>query len=167
MITMKRLITIALAIVMIFALGVTVFADSSPVPKEQYSIVVTYSPSDGSLGDASADKNTVIIDPSDDGLVTLTANVKDGKFSKWDIKGEYDIVEGNLTTPKLVIRPHSDIIANAIFEKDGKPATPDTPSSSSGGSGTSPKTGDPLYMIIVFSILALGMGAFAVKKIKE
>ena len=127
---MKRLITIALAIVMIFALGVTVFADSSPVPKEQYSIVVTYSPSDGSLGDASADKNTVIIDPSDDGLVTLTANVKDGKFSKWDIKGEYDIVEGSLTTPKLVIRPHSDIIANAIFEKDGKPATPDTPSSS-------------------------------------
>lgn len=167
MITMKRLITVALVIVMIFALGVTAFADSSPVPKEQYSIDVTYSPSDGSLGDASADKNTVIIDPSDDGLVTITANVKDGKFSKWDIKGEYDIVEGSLTTPKIVIRPHSDISANAIFEKDGKPATPDTPSSSDGGSGTSPKTGDPLYMIIVFSILALGMGAFAVKKIKE
>ena len=164
---MKRIITIALVIVMIFALAVPVFAESSPQPKEKYSINVTYSPADGSMGEAGSDKNQIIIDPSDDGLVTLTAVPKDGKFSRWDIKGEYDIVEGDLTTPKIVIRPHSDITANAIFEKDGKPATPDTPSSSGGGSGTSPKTGDPLYLIIAFTVLALGMGAFAIKKIKE
>jgi len=165
---MKKLITVALVIVMIFSLSVTVFAADydSPQPKETYSIAVSYSPADGSLGVASSDKNQVTID-SEDGKVILTATVKDGKFNRWDIKGEYEIVEGSLTSPKLVIIPKSDISANAIFEKDGKPATPDSPSSSSDSGSTSPKTGDPLYLIIGFAVLALGVGAFAIKKIKE
>ncbi len=42
------------------------------------------------------------------------------------------------------------------------PTSPSTPSSS-----TSPKTGDPLLFVAGLSVLALGLGAFAVKKIKE
>lgn len=162
---MKKLITIALAVVMLFTMVVSVAAEDSPQPKEVYSISVSYSPADGSLGEAGSDKNQVIIDSSgEDGLVTLTAVVKEGKFEKWDIQGEYEIVEGSLTSPKLVIKPLSDIKAVAIFSGSGSSSTP---SSESTPSGTSPKTGDPLYLIIGFAVLALAAGAFAIKKIKE
>lgn len=168
---MKKLVSVALALVMIFALTATFAAKDSPVGKDFYSISVSYSPADGSLGTASGDKSSVkVSDPDEDGNVTLTAVTKDkGIFSKWTIEGDYELVSGSLTDPVIVIKPKSDISAVATFEKPG--ATPDSSSSkqSSGGSDSksSPKTGDPLWIVLGLAVLALGAGALAVKKIKE
>ncbi len=176
---MKKVLSIALALVMIFALSAVAFADEatdateyvSPTPKEYFDIVVSYEPGDGSLGDAVADTYQII--RNSDGTVTLIATPKgEGKFDKWIIEGEYDVVEGDLTDPTITIRPKSDIKADAVFVKatsdateavNPKPTTPAKPNNSS----TSPKTGDPLFLIIALAALALGTGIFAVKKIKE
>ena len=163
---MKRMISVVLALVMIFALAATVAAKSSPVGKDFYDIGVSYKPADGSLGTASGDKDKVkISDPDEDGNVTLTAVKKgDGSFEKWIIDGDYDIVSGSLTDSVIVIKPKSDIKAVAQFAG----ATPDQkPTEKPNDSQTSPKTGDPMLIILGLAILALGAGACAVKKIKE
>ena len=51
---MKKLVSIVLALVMIFALTATVAALDSPVVKD-YTIIVGYDPADGSLGTADGD----------------------------------------------------------------------------------------------------------------
>lgn len=166
---MKKLVSIVLALVMIFALTATVAALDSPVVKD-YTIIVGYDPADGSLGTAEGDKTTVKVEAvGEDGEVKLTAVQRgDGEFIRWDIDGEYEIVSGSLTDPVLVIKPLSDIKAIARFTQPGgstpdspaKPAKPDTGTSS-------PKTGDPLWFVLGMAVLALGAGALAVKKIKE
>ena len=166
MITMKRMISVVLALVMIFALAAVVTAKSSPVAKDFYDISVSYNPADGSLGTASGDKDKVnISDPDDNGNVTLTAVKKgDGSFEKWVIDGDYDIISGSLTDSVIVIKPKTDIKATAKFAG----ATPDQkPTEKPNDSKTSPKTGDPLWIILGLAVLALGAGAIAVKKIKE
>lgn len=165
---MKKMISVALAIVMIFALAATFAAKDSPVGKDYYSIDVGYSPADGSLGTASGDKSSVKISaPDEDGNVTLTAVSKDkGVFSKWNIKGDYEIVSGKLTDSVIVIKPKSDVEAIAEFTAPG--SSPDQkPTEKPNDSKTSPKTGDPMWIILGLAVLALGAGAIAVKKIKE
>ncbi|MBQ3265541.1 MAG: LPXTG cell wall anchor domain-containing protein [Ruminococcus sp.] len=46
---------------------------------------------------------------------------------------------------------------------------PTTPAATTPGNsgGTSPKTGDPMIFVVGLGVLALGLGALAVKKIKE
>lgn len=166
---MKKLVSVVLALVMIFALTATFAADESPVGKDRYSIVVGYDPADGSLGTAGGNKSNVKVDAvGEDGEVKLTA-VKEGngEFIKWVIEGKYDIVSGSLTDPVIVIKPLSDINAVAKFAAPGttpdsssKPANPDN-------SKSSPKTSDPLWIVLGMAVLALGAGALAVKKIKE
>ena len=176
MISLKKVLSIALALVMIFALSATVFAEDatehmSPTVEEFYKIDVKPNPSDGHLGDATADNYTVI--RNSDGTVTLTANPKgDGEFDKWIIDGEYEVIEGSLTDPTITIKPKSDIDAIASFKDTTAPATEPastapTTSPKTDGGATSPKTGDPLFLIISLAALALGVGVFAVKKIKE
>ena len=88
-------------------------------------------------------------------------------FVDWTIDGKYEIISGSLTDPVLVIKPLSDIDALAKFVAPGttpdsssKPANPDN-------SKSSPKTADPLWIVLGMAVLALGAGALAVKKIKE
>ncbi len=47
------------------------------------------------------------------------------------------------------------------------PTTPSSTTTPGNSEKSSPKTGDPLWIILGLSILALGAGAVAVKKIKE
>ena len=165
---MKKLVSIVLALVMIFALTATFAAADSPTPKDFYTIVVDYDPADGSLGTADGDKKTVSVEAvGEDGEVKLTAVQKgNGVFVKWVIGGEYEIVSGSLNDSVIVIKPLSDINATAQFTQPG--ATPDSPSKPSNPDEgkSSPKTGDPLWIVLGLSILALGLGAVAVKKIK-
>ena len=164
---MRKLVSIALVLVMVFAMTVSASALISPGAKDHFGITVGTSPSDGSLGSASTDKDSVQVTENEDGTVTLTAEEKgNGKFSHWEIEGDYDIVEGSLTSKTIVIRPKSDIHAVAVFEEDGKKATADT-TVKPNNSNTSPKTGDPMFIVFGLAVLVLGAGALAVKKIKE
>lgn len=247
MITMKKIISVALALVMVFALTMSVAAKDSPSAKGYYSITVSTEPADGSLGTADTDKAQVDKTATgSDAEVTLTAEETDGFFTLWIIEGDYEIVDGDLEYPELVIIPKSDIHAIASFSieeefltmtakakgdgtatvspasvpkgsnqlvtftaTDGKDTftewileckydivegslksrtlvirpytdvhgtavfTSDGTSSNVSGGGsantgtTSPKTGDPLFIIIGLAVLALGAGALAVKRIKE
>ena len=170
---MRQFVSIALVLVMLFAMTVSASALISPGGKDHFGITVGTNPSDGSLGGANTDKNSVTANTDEDGNVTLTADEKNnGKFSHWEIEGEYDIIEGSLTDKVIVIRPKSDIHAIAVFEKPGTPDSSSpteskTPVSGGNTSNTSPKTGDSLYIIFGLAVLALGAGALAVKKIKE
>ena len=162
---MKRIISVALVLVVMFTLAINVAAAESPRGKDYYKITVGHYPADGSLGDASSDKDKVEIKENPDGTVTLTAKEKgNGTFIKWVISGDYDIVTGSLTSKSMTIIPKSDIHADAYFEAPG--STPDSPSNPNTDK-TSPKTGDPMLLVFGIAALALGVGVFAVKKIKE
>ena len=116
-------------------------------------------------------KGTASVKPSklpkgSDELVTFTATDGEGKFIKWELQFQYDIVEGSLTSKKLVVRPHSDINAIAYFTGAATPDSPTTKPNGGNGSNNSPKTGDPLFLIIALVAAAFGTGVFAFRKIK-
>ena len=168
---MKKFLSIALAIVMIFALSAVAFAEEateykSPVPQDEFKIDVSWFPGDGSLGDAVADQYTVV--KNTDGTVTITANPKaNGEFTKWEIDGKYEVVSGDLTTPVITVRPASDLKIVAYFKAPGGTEPTTVKPTEKPSNPVSPKTGDPLFLIIALAALALGTGIFAVKKIKE
>ncbi|MBR1533085.1 MAG: hypothetical protein IJ639_01865 [Ruminococcus sp.] len=113
-------------------------------------------------GTAKVDKNTVPTGSNE--RVTFTATDGEDTFTEWILECDYEIVEGSLKSRKLVIIPHTDIHATAVFVGSDSPtSTPGTANTSS----TSPKTGDPLFVVLALAVLALGTGVFAVKKIKE
>lgn len=157
--------------------------DYLPVEGDEYSPVFTIKPAKNvtAIASFSVEKDfltisqgevigdgTITIDPTKiakgtDGTVTLTA--VDGKdtFARWILACEYEIVEGSLTSRTLVIKPLTDVHVTAEFTANGEPATEPAKTDSN----TSPKTGDPTFMIITMIMLAMALGTVAVKKIKE
>ena len=113
---MKKIISIALVLVMVFALtAVATSAKESPKGEKYYSITTD---AEGS-GTASADKDKVAKDATgDDANVTLTATENGGFFTKWIINGNYDPVSGDVNSSVFVIKPKSDIHAIASFRAD-------------------------------------------------
>lgn len=75
-------------------------------------------------GYASVDKiDTLKKDPE---IVTFTAHPNQNiDFIKWNIEGEYKVIEGNLSTPIIKIIPNSKIVGIALFS-DGYTKTPIT-----------------------------------------
>jgi hypothetical protein len=111
-------------------------------------------PSDGT---ASVDKARI---PKDAGeIVTLTATETNGTFVEWVLQCEYRIVEGDLKSKVLKIEPYTDIHAIAYFKGASKPGEQDSDK-------TSPKTGDPMFAVIPFMMLALAAAFIASKKLR-
>lgn len=113
-------------------------------------------------GDGSVSANPTKVKKGSGDTVTLTATEKDAPFTGWSLACEYEIVEGSLTSKTLVIKPLTDVHATAYFGKD----VPANNSGTNGGS-TSPQTGDYTVAMIALILMAMGLGVFAVKKIKE
>lgn len=111
---MKRIISVALVIMMVFALAVSVSAKISPKQKDYYKIEVD------AVGKGEASKSTDKVQIGTDGEVTFTATEKGGFFTKWIIDGKYEIVSGGEYDDIMVIKPKSDVKAVAHFsvEKD-------------------------------------------------
>ncbi|WP_407383084.1 hypothetical protein [Ruminococcus sp.] len=158
---MKKIISIALVLVMVFALtAVATSAKESPTGEKYYSI----STDAEGAGTASADKNKIAKDATgDDANVTLTATGNGGIFTKWIISGNYDIVSGDLNSAVIVIKPQSDVHATAFFTSDGK----DHGDIVNNNNTTSPKTADATPYVATIVLLAMFGAMFAVKKIKE
>ena len=106
---MKRIISLTLVALLIFAFTISVSAKNSPTPKNYYSIHVS---SEGS-GTASASTDKVSIGSSD--YVVLTATPKDGFFTKWIIGGDYELIDGDEYSTTITIKPKTDINAVASF----------------------------------------------------
>lgn len=113
-------------------------------------------------GDGSVSANPTKVKKGSGDTVTLTATEKDAPFTGWSLACEYEIVEGSLTSKTLVIKPLTDVHATAYFGQ----AVPSNTSGTNSGS-TSPQTGDYTVAMIALILMAMGLGVFAVKKIKE
>lgn len=111
-------------------------------------------------GEASADPTTVKKGSND--TVTLTATETGPKFEGWVLACDYEIVSGDLTSKTLVIRPLTDVHATAYFG-----TTPPASDAGVNKGSTSPATGDYTVLMITMVLAAMGLGLFAVKKIKE
>lgn len=149
---MKKIIAVLLAVVMVFALAVSTAALISPTPDDYNDIKVVV---DGN-GKAEADKYKVKKGSGDD--VTLTATETTDSFINWTIDGEYVIVSGSLSSKVLVIEPESDIVATAHFKGTG--------GGNGNGGNTSPKTSDPIVMVLAVMMIAAAGGIFCVRKIR-
>ena len=157
---MKKLFTLLMVVMMIVAIAVPAAAEISPKPEPEYNVDV-----DVSEGEGEANKT-----PNDDGTVTLEAKPSDGSnFIKWELEGEYEIISGSLTSPVLVIKPLTDVKANAFFEKDGsvvtKPAdTTTAPVQKPTPGDKSPQTGTAPIFFAVAMLVAFVGATFAFKK---
>lgn len=109
---MKRVISIALVALMIFALTVSASALDSPGPKDYYKIEV------GSQGKGHATESTDKVEIGTDNTVTFNAYEDGGFFTKWIIDGKYTIVSGDEYSPVLVVRPESNVNATAYFSEE-------------------------------------------------
>lgn len=160
---MKRIISIALVVMMVLALTVSVAAATSDVDspvKDEYYLM-----SAEAVGAGKASVTPDKIKVGSDGTATFTATEDGGKFVKWEFHCEYEVVSGNVaadgtsTDKVVVLKPKSDIHGIAYFEGGEKPGKKDDSSSS-------PKTGYPLFAVFAIMGLAACTGVFAAKKIK-
>ena len=151
---MKKVVSLLLALTLVLACcGMVASASSSvyrsPAPGQEYKIEVEADPADAGTVTQTTDEN---------GNVVLNASAKPGYvFDSWKITGEYDVVSGSLTSPTMVIKPHSDVVADAVFKPTGSqaPTSSGTPGSSD-QSPTSPKTGTAGMLFVLFAVIAGG-----------
>lgn len=109
---MKRIISVALVVMMILAMTVSVSALASPGQKDYYKIEV------GSEGKGHATKSTDKVQIGTDGTVTFNAYEDGGFFTKWIVDGKYDVISGGEYEDVFVIKPQSDILAIASFSEE-------------------------------------------------
>ncbi len=109
---MKKVLSVLMAVLMlsaVFAVAVSAEDNPSPEPTHYYTVTVIVNGN----GTATADPTSV-----EEGNTTkLVANPDAGSdFIGWTIEGDYEIVEGSLTSTVLVIRPKGDVKATANFK---------------------------------------------------
>ena len=146
---MKKILAVLFAVLLISVSSVAALAAPSPTAPVIYNVTV-----EAQQG-GSVHSSVETVQQGDQ--VILTATVDDGYiFTTWNISGEYEIIEGSLSSERIVVRPDSDIHATAGF----KAASADVPTSPTEGpapgpgndSPTSPQTG---YDGFVFAGLRL------------
>lgn len=153
---------------MVFAIALPVCAETSPGFK--YNVETEVVP----VG--SADVSYVY---NEDGTVKLVANVKEGyDFVRWNIVGTYEKISGDETESVMVIKPTTDIKAQAQVNKADDTTTkkPDTqkPDSTTKPTETpkpgtqSPSTGViPAVFATVMAVSAAGIGISFKKSSKK
>ncbi len=103
---MKKVLVLTFAVMMIACLSLSAFAEVSPTAPVVYDVSVS-SYAGGNVN-TSYDEET--------GVYTLVAAANDSNsFSKWEITGDYEIVEGTLESATLKIKCASDVEVSAVF----------------------------------------------------
>lgn len=158
---MKKILAVLFAVLLISVSSVAALAAPSPTAPVIYNVTVE------TQQGGSVHSSVETVQQGDQ--VILTATVDDGYiFTTWNISGEYEIIEGSLSSERIVVRPDSDIHATAGF----KAASADVPTSPTEGpapgpgndSPTSPQTGYDGFVFAGLSVLLLsGIVLFAVK----
>lgn len=173
---MKKAISLLIAVLLMVCGVVSVAAESSPTASVVDTTIIIDAvvvPEDA--GSVNHDvKNPVEYIVGSDGTVTLIASTNDGfKFSHWEfITGEFDIIEGSLTSPTIVILPKGDANiraeANFVSEDATIPSTePDTKVPfDPDDDDKSPTTGDvtPVFFVAGAALMMLGVAVIALKK---
>lgn len=171
---MKKAISLAIAVLLMVCGIVSVSAEISPTASVvDKTIIIDAIPVPDHAGDATPGVEAPVeYIVGSDGTVTLIASTNDGfKFTHWEFAtGEFDIIEGTLTSSTIVILPKGDsnIRAYAYFvPKDadvtepttGEPFTPDD-------DDKSPTTGDvtPAFFVAGAALMMVGVAVIALKK---
>ncbi len=171
---MKKVVSLVIAVLLLVCGVVSVSAEVSPtasVVDTKITIDVVVVPDNAGTATPSIDNPYEYIVGSD-GTVTLQASTNDGfKFSHWEfITGEFELVEGSLTSPTIVILPKGDtnIRAYAHFaEKDADVTEPSSQTPGKPDNGDkSPTTGDITPVVVVASAIMLMIGVAVVLKKK-
>ncbi|MBQ4104872.1 MAG: LPXTG cell wall anchor domain-containing protein [Clostridia bacterium] len=172
---MKRVISCLVALALMICAVASVSAEISPSASVGHKIIrVDAIPVGGdSVGQTVPSvNNPVRVDVGSGDTVKLTATPTDGyKFSHWEFgTGEFEIVEGDLNSPVIVIRPTGDdnIRAYAHFVKEDEDVTAPSskPVHKPSDDTEAPKTGDPVATYAVAGT-ALIIAAAAVVLLKK
>ena len=159
---MKRIIALLMLVLITFSLcaSTSVAALPSPTGVSYYMINVEIK---GHGGVTTSDWKVVA---NEGNIVTLTATESDSPFVFWNLKGDFELVDGMQTDKVLTIRPLSDILTIATFE-DGLDEVAVTENRDI--SPTSPKTGQdalPVYIILMVMVVAAVGIFYGTKQIK-
>ena len=173
---MKKAISLLIAVLLLVCGVVSVSAEVSPtasVVDTKITIDAVVVPDNAGAVTPNIN-NPVEYIVGSDGTVTLIATANDGfKFSHWEfVTGEFEIIEGSLTTSTIVILPKGDTNIRAyanfadadstdpVTEPESKPVytTPDD--------DKSPTTGDitPVFFAAGAVVMMLGVAVIALKK---
>lgn len=159
---MKKIFSVALALVLVSLLSLSAFAAGSvvaPIEKEY----------DG--GSVTITTNTTT------GAITFEATTKDNfNFVGWEIEGDYEIIAGSLDSTSITVifkdgTTAEDAVATPVFEKSGSGEEPTTtgngeePTTTGNGkddkdpSGEkdSPKTGDSMAVLALATVALAGL----------
>lgn len=152
---MKKVIALVLILLLVFSSVVATSALISPTKEDVYVIVIDHS------GDGAGYAEPLSVVIGSNGTFTLTAVDGSQAFTKWILEGNYEIIEGNLESRYLVIRPSSDIKATAVFGGGTQ--------GNSDKNSTSPKTGTIPYAIVLLflAVLASGVAVFVSRKLQK
>jgi hypothetical protein len=147
---MKKVISIILAIVVVSAMSLTVFAALSPVSVGEYKVVVG-SYATGVLGEADYTVN-------DDGTITLNkAESSEYEFEGWKVTGKYEVVSGDKMSDRYTIRPLSDLRIIEMYDVAAAGDEDDSP--------WSPPTGSNLLALGAIALLSVSVAVVAKKRI--
>ena len=158
---MKKIVSLMLALLLVAGVSVVAFAAGSPVqPATKFEVAVS---------NANSNNGTVEKVVNEDGTITLTVKLADGaKFAKWVINGDYEIVEGSLTSTTIKIKASADLKVEASYEGSNTTAEPaDSTDDSANGSSVSPKTGAPVASVAVVLFAAAGVAVVSKKKLSK
>ncbi len=154
---MKRLIAIILTLSLILALPVLAHAKFSP--GGQYEIKVNEIQTNG--GEIEGHEN-------EDGTYTITAKPdKEYKFVKWNIQGEYEIVDGTETSITVRFDYTTDININAIWAKKGSTTSTGPVDSGSGSPETTDNSGNILPIALTLLVGFASVAGFIIIKGKH
>lgn len=172
---MKKTIALLIAVLLMVCGVVSVSAEISPtasVVDNKITIDAIVVPDNA--GTVNPDiKNPIEYIVGSDGTVTLIASTNDGfKFTHWEfITGEFDIIEGSLTTSTIVILPKGDTniraYANFVPVDETLPTAPESkPPVTPDDDDKSPTTGDftPVLFVAGAVVMMLGVAVVALKK---
>ncbi len=145
---MKRIISLLIALIVLFSISTVAMAVDSPVATTQHACELT----NDNANAGSVKKEVTATD-----TYTLTATAVTGyKFAGWTISGNYTIVSGSLTSEVIVVKVTGDIKANATFSVSGL---------SGDGSTSAPETGDHMGIVLFICALSLAGVGVATKKV--
>lgn len=159
----KKVLAVLVAMLIVMFSCVSAFAAISPSGKP--SLNVTIIPTGGGTG--SYDITTEIEKgPNGGTLVDFTPKPNPGyTFEKWEIEGEYTVVEGDMGSEKLTVEAFSDLVVTPHYTSES--GTPGGSIDANTGQ-TSPQTGDSTNVMFAVTVVLVAMaGAVVVtRKIK-
>lgn len=160
----KKIAAVLVAMLIVMFSCVSAFAAISPSGKP--SLNVTIIPTEGGTGSYEI---TTEIEKGPNGgtLVNFTPKPNPGyTFVNWEIKGEYDIVSGDLGSYKLTVEAYSDLVATPYYKTAGGTTGGSVDANTS---QTSPQTGDATNVMfaVAFVLVAMAGAVVVARKIKD